>query len=35
VTDRPVKIIHVDKESQFIVIDKPGSIVSHLLRLLA
>jgi tRNA pseudouridine synthase 9 len=28
VTSRPVKILHEDRESDFIVIDKPGSIVS-------
>ena len=27
VTSRPVKILHEDKKSEFIVIDKPGSIV--------
>ena len=29
VTSRPVKILHEDKERDFIVIDKPGSIVSY------
>ncbi|KAH7099924.1 pseudouridine synthase [Auriculariales sp. MPI-PUGE-AT-0066] len=29
VSSRPVKIIHVDKEKEFIVIDKPGSIPVH------
>ncbi|KAH8994581.1 hypothetical protein EDB92DRAFT_1850051 [Lactarius akahatsu] len=27
VTSRPVKILHEDRESEFIVIDKPGSII--------
>ena len=27
VTSRPVKILHEDRENDFIVIDKPGSIV--------
>ncbi|KAH9163776.1 hypothetical protein EDB89DRAFT_2247469 [Lactarius sanguifluus] len=29
VTSRPVKILHEDRESEFIVIDKPGSIPVH------
>ena len=29
VTSRPVKILHEDKERDFIVIDKPGSIVRY------
>lgn len=29
VTDKPVKIIHHDVEREFVVIDKPGSIVGH------
>jgi RluA family pseudouridine synthase len=29
VTSRPVKILHEDRESDFIVIDKPGSIPVH------
>lgn len=31
VTSRPVKILHEDKERDFIVIDKPGSIVRYAL----
>lgn len=27
VTSKPVRILHVDKEKEFIVVDKPGSIV--------
>ncbi|KAH9174432.1 pseudouridine synthase [Lactarius sanguifluus] len=29
VTSRPVKILHEDRESEFIVVDKPGSIPVH------
>ncbi|KAH9174416.1 hypothetical protein EDB89DRAFT_2067712 [Lactarius sanguifluus] len=29
VTSRPVKILHEDRKSEFIVIDKPGSIPFH------
>lgn len=29
VTARPVKIIHRDAEGEFVVIDKPGSIVGR------
>ena len=29
VTAKPVKILHEDKEREFVVIDKPGSIVRY------